>query len=417
MSRRFEHRLHRELAASRPPRSADAERRAWAVVRAAHAARSPVRTGRGRMRLALVAVGAVVAAALALTPAGAKMGGWIDDVVSPAPKVTHSSLSSLSALPAPGRLLVMADGSAWVVSDDVAQRQLGAFSDATWSPNGLFVAGARGHELVALDPQGTERWTRPAAGRVSVPRWSPDGYRIAYRSGSELRVVWGNDARDWRIARGVGDAPPAWKPLAEPAEQVLAFAAGARVRIVAVDGGRVLGQTPAGPPAREIWWAEGGRRLLTVTEHSVRVHGPGGALLRVVELPAGATVTGSALAPGGRRLALISRRGSVSRLLVMRLGRAAPPRSRLSTDGALDGVTWSIDGSVLAVGVPAADQWWFVPPQGAVGVESVKRIRKAFAGGHEPRRGEFPRLVGWCRPEPADRSTSGQPPCSLGSAP
>ena len=114
------------------------------------------------------------------------MGDWIGDVVNPAPEATRSSLSSL---PAAGRLLVVADGGAWLVHDDGARRQLGAFSDATWSPGGLFVAAARGHELVALDPQGSERWTRPAAGSVSVPRWSPDGYRIAYRSGPDLYVA------------------------------------------------------------------------------------------------------------------------------------------------------------------------------------------------------------------------------------
>jgi hypothetical protein len=412
----FERRLRRDLHGARPPREADAERRAWHVVSAAHAARAPVRTHRRGARLVIAAAAAVLAAALALTPAGAKMGNWIDDVVSPAPRSTRASLS----LPAPGRLLVVADGNAWLVHEDGARRRLGEFSDATWSPGGLFVAAVRGNELVALDPQGNERWTRPAAGHVSVPRWSTDGYRVAYRSGSDLRIARGDNAVDSLLAHGVGRTPPAWQPLPAPAEQVLAFAVGARVRIVEVDTGRVLGQTPPGPAPREIWWAEGGRRLVTVSSGSVRVHGPHGRLLRTLALPAGSTAAGSALAPGGRRLAIIARalgREPASTLLMLRLDRAAPPRPLFSARGAFEGLSWSIDGSLLVVGLPAADQWLFVPPAGSVRLESVRRIRETFGGGRAPRRGAFPRPAGWCYANPQNRTASGQPACSSGSAP
>jgi hypothetical protein len=414
----FERRLGSELRASRPPRAADAERRAWHVVRAAHAERAPVRAPRRGARLAIAIAAAVGAAALALTPAGAKMGDWIDDVVSPAPKATHASLSSL---PAAGRLLVVADGSAWLVADDGARRQLGAFSDASWSPGGLHVVAARGHELVALDPDGTENWSRPAPGRVSVPRWSPGyGYRIAYRSGPDLHVVVGDNSDDRVLWRGTRPTPPAWKPLPPAAEQAVAFAAGSRVLVVAVDTERVLGRTPPGPAPMEIWWAEGGRRLVTVTSSSVRVHGPRGRLLRTVDLPPGFTAAGSAVAPGGRRLAVIARAAggrSTSQLLVIRLDRAAPPRSVFTTRGAFEGLAWSIDGSLLVLGVPAANQWLFVRPEGPVPLESVGGIRKQFGGGREPRRGAFPRPAGWCYPGPASAATGRQPPCSSGSAP
>ncbi len=415
MSRAFERRLRGELRAARPPRVDAAERRAWEVVRAAHAARAPIRPSRAVRRLALAAAAAVVAAALALTPAGAKMGDWIDNVVSPAPEATRPSLTEL---PAPGRLLVVADGGAWLVRDDGARDRLGRFSDVTWSPGGLFVAAAGGNELTALDPLGNVRWTRPAAGRVTVPRWSPDGYRIAYRSGSDLHVATADNADDWLLSRTTGAAPPAWKPLPEPAEQVVAFAGRERVRIVEADTRRVLGQTPPGPSPREIWWAEGGRRLVTVTSRSVRIHGSRGRLLRVVDLPGGWTAAGSAIAPRGRRLGLIARRGSTSRLLVLTLDRAAPPRSLFSARGAFAGLAWSIDGSLLVVGVPAADQWWFVRPRGAGRLEElVRHIRKPFAGGGEPLRGSFPRPAGWCYAEPDNRTGSGQPPCSSGSPP
>ncbi len=411
----FERRLRDELHCASPPRAAEAERRAWHVVRAAHAARAPVRRNRRAARLAVAGATAVVAAALALTPAGARMGDWIDDVVSPAPQVARSSLSSL---PAKGRLLVVADGGAWLVRDDGARRQLGGFSDATWSPGGLFVAAARGRELVALDPQGHERWTLPATGRVGVPRWSPDGFRIAYRSGRDLRVATGDSTDDWLLARGVGAAPPAWKPLAAPSQQVLAFAAGGRVRIAEADPPhRLLGTTPPGPAPRELWWARGGHRLVAVTSHAVLVHGPRGRLLRTVTLPRGLTAVGSALAPDGTRLAVITEplgRRATSELLLVRLDRAAPPRSLFSARGSFDGLTWSIDGSLLVLGLPEADQWLFVRPHGPGGLESVRRIREQFGGGREPRRGEFPRPAGWCYATPA---AGAQPPCSSGSAP
>jgi len=387
------------------------------VVRAAHAARVPAREAHRARRFALAAAAAALAlGALVLTPAGAKVGDWIGDVVDP-PDTTSVSLGPL---PAKGRLLVVADSGLWIVQDDGARRRLGRFRDATWSPGGLFVAAARGRELVALEPDGDERWARPAPGRVSVPRWSPDGYRIAYRSGHDLWIVTGdNDAR-WRLARGVRATPPAWKPVPEPERQVVAFAAGDRVRIVEADApGRPLGVTPPGPPPREIWWTEGGRRLVTVASRGVRVHDSRGRLLRTIALPRGRVAKGSAMAPGGRRLAIIARRpaGRSSELLVIRLDRRASPRDLLSMPGSFEGLTWSIDGRLLVLGLPDSGQWLFVRPRRSGGLESVERVRRRFAGGVEPRTGAFPRPAGWCYAQPANRTASGQPPCSSGSAP
>jgi hypothetical protein len=400
----FERRLRGELRSARPPRAADAERRAWHVVRAAHAAHAPARSRRlGRQLLVAIAT-AVILVALALSPAGAKVGDWIGDVVDPAPDATTGSLASL---PAPGRLLAVADGGAWIVREG-GRRQLGSFTDAAWSPGGLHVAGARGRQLVAVDPEGVEHWTLVAEAPVSVPRWSPDGYRVAYRSGSELWVTTGDNKNRWRLARKSAPTPPAWKPLAAPASQVLAFAANGRVRIVEVDTGRVLGQTPPGPVPRDIWWAEGGR-LVTVTARSVRIHGPRGRLLRTIPVPS----TASVIAPAGKRLALISRRGRLSTLAVLEPGGWT--RSLFATRSELAGLSWSIDGSAIVVGVPAADEWLFVRLRG--GTERVRHVRDWFRGGHEPRSGVFPRPAGWCWAEPANRTASGEPPCSPGSRP
>jgi WD40-like Beta Propeller Repeat len=416
MTRRapFEQRLREQLHSARPPRAAEAERRAWHVVRSAHASRPAAPTGRHVLRLALAALAAAVAAAaLALTPAGARVGHWIDDVVSPAPAARDSL-----ALPAPGRLLVVGDGSAWVVAQDGAHRRLGDFADATWSPGGLFVAGARGRELIALEPDSDVHWVRPASGPVSTPRWSPDGFRIAYRSGSDLRVTFGNNEQDWLLARHAAPTPPAWKPLPAPQLQVLAFAARSRVRIVEVDTGRLLGQTPPGPAPREIWWAQGGRLLVTVTARSVRLHSADGRLLHTIDLPTGSVAAGSALARQGHRLAIIARTASGSALLLVRLDRPAPPRRLLDSSSAFAGLSWSTDGSQIVVGRPRADKWLYVPPGDSAGLAAVSRIRERFKGSEESRTGSFPRPAGWCFAEPVDRSTSGsRPQCLPGSAP
>ncbi len=260
---RFRHRLRDELHAARPPRAAEAERRAWEVVRAAHAERADVRPPRrGARRLAVAALAAALAAVVALTPAGAKVGDWIGDVVDPAPDAAPTTLGSL---PAEGRLLVVSPGGPWVVQDDGARRRLGDFDDATWSPGGLYVAAARRNELVALEPDGDEVWSRPGPGRVLTPRWSPDGFRIAYRRGRDLWIAVGDNSGNERIARGVGDVPPAWKPRAPSPGQVVAFASGRRIRIVEVEGPSLVGATPRGPVPRELWWTANGRRLLAVS--------------------------------------------------------------------------------------------------------------------------------------------------------
>jgi hypothetical protein len=413
----FERRLHDELHSARPPRAAEAERRAWQVVNAAHSQSSIPRRQRRGARVAAAMVAAALLVALALTPAGAKVGDWIGEVVSPGPEATRSALASL---PAEGRLLVVAEGGPWIVQADGARRRLGSFVDAGWSPGGLFVAAAKGRRLVALEPDGDERWTRVAPGRVATPRWSPDGYRVAYRSGSDLYVAVADNTDAWLLDRAVRPTPPAWRFGQADNRQVLAYARGNRIHIVPADPPRRrLFRTAPGPVPRELWWSADGRRLVAVSRRSVRIHDEHGRLLRSIRLAGRLRASGSALAPDGRRLALIAAAPGArsSQLLLVRTDLQAPPRRRLGGFGRLEGLTWSIDGRVLVAGLPQADQWLFLRMSGTGGLVSVRGIRSKFRGGRPTHTGAFPRPAGWCYADPPDPGASRFTPCSVGASP
>jgi dipeptidyl aminopeptidase/acylaminoacyl peptidase len=286
------------------------------------------------------------------------------------------------------------------------------------------VAAARGRELVALEPDGDERWARPAPGRVSTPRWSPDGFRIAYRSGRDLWVAAGDNTSAGRLARGIGPAAPAWKPGAPTPGQVVAFSSGRRLRIVEEDTPRLVGVTPPGPAPRELWWTADGQRLVAVSAGEIRVHGARGRLLRRIALPSGTRATGSALDAAGRRLAVAVEETArrASEVLVYRLdgrGRSVPGRL-YGGPGSIEGLTWSIDGRVLVVGLPEADQWLLVRPRAREPLSAVVLgIRSKFAGGSRSAArfsAPFPRPAGWCYAEPPDPSALGVPACSTGAA-
>ena len=194
----------------------------------------------------------------------------------------------------------------------------------------------------------------------------------------------------------------------------------ARIEIARVDPARppraLLGRTAPGAVPLDLWWSDAGR-LIAVSERSVRTFsGRAASCFGQRSCPADLRASGSALAPDGRRLALIAAAPGArsSELLLLRTDRGAAPRRRLGGFGRLEGLTWSIDGRVLVAGLPTADQWLFLRLRGSGGLESVKRIRAQFGGGRPARTGAFPRPAGWCYREPADRDPPGQPPCSSG---
>ena len=120
--------------------------------------------------------------AVALSPAGAAVGGWIGDRFTA--RDTRSA-PAFAALPRGGSVLAISRMGAYAVRPDGSTRRLGAFSEAGWSPHGLHVVGVEGRRLVAVDPAGTVKWTLTGRHAVHHPAWSTaDGFAVAYLEGS-----------------------------------------------------------------------------------------------------------------------------------------------------------------------------------------------------------------------------------------
>lgn len=362
----------------RAPDESGAERRAWSVVQAAYAEREVAPKRRSRRGLALApALAMIVAAGVALSPAGATVGATVSRLITKALGVRHAA-PMLSSLPSPGRLLVSGPAGTWTAAADGSLRHLGAWSQASWSPRGLYVAVASSDRLAAVDPHGNVRWAvaRPA---VSDPTWFyPSGYRVAYLSSGTLRVIAGDGTGDHLLAPGVAHVAPAWRP--NYSFQLAYVTAGNRVVLRDADTERAIWSTPAlAARPHELLWSSDGRRLVVVTTRDVRTYASGGDLLATRRVAASA----AALSPDGRSLALV-----VNRDQVLVGGR------RLFAGAGIRDLSWSPDGRWLLIDWPAANQWVFVRAAGAPRVAAVSRIAQQFSASGSVR--VFPRLEGWC---------------------
>jgi hypothetical protein len=223
-----------------------AEDRAWRVVAAAGTAGvdRPARRRRHRWRAAQVALVAALIA-LVVSPAGASVRHWVADRIEPG---APHAVPVLSSLPGHGSLLVDSARGPWVVHPDGSKRLLGDYAEASWSPHGLYAVVTRGHELAAVEPDGTPRWTLTRPGQVELARWNgPDGFRIAYLEGHALRVVNGDGTGDRFIAGGAAAVAPAWRSglgheVAYVTEQ------GAVVALSADSRRRIFTTAPSGGP-------------------------------------------------------------------------------------------------------------------------------------------------------------------------
>ncbi|MFL6012163.1 MAG: hypothetical protein ACJ74A_00115 [Gaiellaceae bacterium] len=342
------------------PGEREAGERSWAVVRRAYEERLPAPRSRDwRPVLALAA--ALVILAAALSPPGRAVWSSLRDAVS--------SEDRLVALPSRGRILVNTRDGVWVVSRDGSKRFLSGYTDAAWSPHGLYVAAARANQLVALEPNGNVHWKLARRGQIRAPRWSYEGFRIAYFAGGALRVVNGDGSGDRLLTRDARQGITAW----EPGTHALAYVnrAGA-IAVTNVDDNRTVTVRTRLSPRRLEWTR--GRRLVAVGPRTVGIFGRRGPQLRrvVTREP----IAAAAVSPDGKRLAIASG------------GDVTIDGSRVFR-GRVESVVWSPDGRWLLVDWAGADEWVFIrtPVKKLV---AVPNIRANF--------GAQPSLAGWCCP-------------------
>src|SRR5438876_1832460 len=320
------------------------EERAWEVVSRAFEERTPHPRPRRRPTLAVAL--AALAVALALVTAGLSASQSVRRALG----VEHAAVA-LVRLPTAGRLLVNSSAGPWIVERDGSKRRLGPWSQASWSPHGLFEVAIRGRELAALDPKGEVRWSLER-GRIRAARWSGDGYRIAYLSGSSLRVVAGDGTGDRLLAARVAPAAPAWNGASH---QLIYADARGRLHYVDADTAKTFWvTTPAARPL-QVAWMPGGHTVVELTERALRVfHVRNGRLFKAVRLP-----------PGEHRLALsptgpaaVTSPGGI--LLIHPQHPWIEPRQIFRGEGAFGDLVWSPDGRWLLAAWTAADQWVFV---------------------------------------------------------
>jgi dipeptidyl aminopeptidase/acylaminoacyl peptidase len=393
----------RDALRQAPIEDAGARARALRVVRAAYREREPARRGRRWAPIVAVACTLVVAVvvAAAVSAPGDAVARWVRTVLG----VGHEDAKpALVRVPGGGRLLATSAGGAWVVSPDGSRRRLGDYDGASWSPHGRFAVVWRISELTAVEPGGGVRWSLPAARPIRVARWGPvDGFRIAYVSGSALRIVNGDGTGDHWQGRARPGVAPAWRP---DDRHVLAYVDGGnRVRVVAVDSGRLLWRTRPVPGIRELAWSPDGDRMLVATRRQLLVHARTGGLVARRELPPGLVADDIAWSPRGDRIAVVRRDAKAGRSEVVvvsadaavRQGHddlATGPNGRarllFSGSGRFGAVAWSPDGRRLLVPWPDADQWLFLGGR----TSAVGNIARQFG----PRAGRptFAGAVEWC---------------------
>jgi hypothetical protein len=350
--------------------------RNWDVIRRAFGERVPAPRRRDRRPLIALAAGVAILAA-AFSPPGLAVWGSLRDAVS--------SEDHLLALPARGSILVNSPAGAWVVQRDGSKRFLSGYANAVWSPHGLYIAAARGNQLVAMEPNGRVHWKLARARAIGGPQWSYEGFRIAYYSGQSLRIVNGDGTGDHLLIRdavGAGLSAIAWRP----GTHQLAFT-NARNELVLmdVDRGRILWRRQT-QGEEQLAWSHDGQRLFA----SPRVLDATG---KTVSTFPHHSVLLAAFAPRSRALAVVTSTIGRNTLAVYSGPRYAQRRVVFTGAGDFAGIAWSPDARWLLIDWRSADQWLFIR-SAAVQRIAVRNIGTTFDSG--PEHGAT--LGGWCCP-------------------
>ncbi|HJS48894.1 MAG TPA: hypothetical protein VJ745_01110 [Gaiellaceae bacterium] len=354
----------------------DARERTWRVVESAFAGRHPVERASHWPRVAAIAVALAALLAAALSPPGRAVLDEVREVVG-----VERTQPALFSLPAPGRLLVASDAGVWVVQQDGSKRLLGDYREASWSPFGRFVVGARENELAALEPNGDVRWTLARAG-VTSPRWAgtETDTRIAYVDRTGIRMVAGDGTGD-RLVKAGARQPIAWRP---GAGFVLAYTTSRTVRVIDGETGRVLWQASRPPgQATVVEWSSDGRRLLVLSPQHLRVYDSRGRIVDQEDPAEGWHDVDASFRPGSYEVGVARVHGSQSTAYVL------SNRRLFNGMGVFRELGWAPTGGWILVTWQSADQWVFVRADGSR-IQAVASISEQF------RSRAFPRIEGWC---------------------
>ncbi len=367
--------MRRELERVEIPGEHEARERTRAVVLAGFAEREPFRRPRSRRPVVVLVAGAALVAAVA-SPAGRSVIDSVREQVG-----IEAAAPALFTLPAEGRLLVDSAAGSWVVQPDGSKRLLGELRQAAWSPFGRFVVATRPNALLALEPDGSVRWTL-ARRAVSRPSWggTRTDTRIAYLSGSNLRVVAGDGMGDRLVARGVAPIAPVWLPRAPHALTYPTL--DGRLITVSLQNGRELWRTSRGRRVERLEWSADGRRLLVLRGGQVEIRDRAGSLFTGIRPPSG-TVSAATFRPGSHAVAYVTLLGGRSRVTLL----DEPSRTLLTVAGRIEQLAWSPDGATILVPWREADQWLFIPRRTGK-LRAVDDIALQFEG--------FPGSVSWC---------------------
>jgi hypothetical protein len=346
------------------------EDKAWEVVKRAYEERSPTpRTRRTRPALAATALAVAAVAVAALSPSGKAVFKSVRQAVG----IEHAQ-PALFSLPAPGRLLVVSadDGGTWLVKADGFMRKLGPYTDAEWSPPGLYVIATERDELVAFDPDGGVRW-KLARHDPSWPRWegTMTDTRIAYVAASGLRVVAGDGTGDHLLDAYAGDVPPAWDPARL---HTVAYYSGGAIVLRRADGPLVWRASIKVIPS-DLEWSTDGRYLAVVSPKQIVVIDRRGRVHRTISM-LGAELRQAAFKPRTHDVAVVVRAAGRSEVRIVDIDRPGHGRLLFAGPGTFGDVEWSPSGDWLLVNWPDANQWVFIKGKQ---VRAVANIRQQFA--------------------------------------
>jgi len=347
------------------------EDRAWEVVRRAFEERTPSpRRRRVGNRLVLAGVAAAGAAAVAIaviTPPGHAVLERVRRAVG-----IENAAPALASLPAPGRLLVVAPdgGGAWVVSADGLERRLGDYTDATWSPHGLYVVATTRTRLEALDVAHGVRWSLPRPG-ARWPRWEGTltDTRIAYMTPQGLRVVAGDGTGDHLLDSRAARVAPAWDPARL---HTLAYVTGRAVVLRSTGSGRVVWRSRLTVSPTALTWSTDGRLLAVLSRHKLVVVDAAGRLRRTYSTLS-ETLADAAFRPSTHDLALSIRGSARSRLALVKLDRPQTTSVLFAGPGRFGDFAWSPNGEWLLLDWPTANQWLFLHGSRVRAVANIER--------------------------------------------